>query len=96
MSTFQGGSSSSADVPVDSSVATSVSGIQPATAGTICNESKAQHFENLTNLVSTSNACPGLLGRESVQGLVKTCFEMCAGRKSTRQPLSTNVKCSLT
>ena len=93
----QGGSSSSSDVLVYSSVATSVSvedmvqtsvpistsvGIQPANSGTVgslCfDEGKANDFEKLTNLVLTSTAFPGIPSRESVQGLAKTCLEMCA------------------
>ena len=35
-------------------------------------------FEKLTNLVWTSNAFPGIPSRESVEGLVETCLEMCA------------------
>ena len=35
-------------------------------------------FEKLTNLVLTSNAFPGIPSRESVEGLVKTCLDMCA------------------
>ena len=57
-------------------------GIQPASAGTVgslCfNESKARDFETLTDLVLTSNAFPGQPSRESVQGPVRTCMEMCA------------------
>ena len=47
------------------------------TIGTLCtHESKAKDSEKFTNLVFTSNAFPGTPGRESVQGLVKTCLEM--------------------
>ena len=55
-------------------------GIQRASAGTVgslCfNESKVRDFEKSTNLALTSNAFPGRLSRESVQGLVKTCLDM--------------------
>ena len=57
-------------------------GTQPASAGmigTLCFiESKAKVFQQFTNLVLTSHAFPGVPSRESVQGLVKTCLEMCA------------------
>ena len=57
-------------------------GMKPGSAGTVgtvCfNESKARGFEKLTNLVLTSNAFPARPSRESVQGLVKSCLEMCA------------------
>ena len=80
-------SSGAASMSVEDMVQTSVRistniGIQPASSGTVgslCfNESKARHFEKLTDLVLTSNAFPGSLTRESVQGLVRTCLEMCA------------------
>ena len=87
---IQGGSISSADVPVNSSVCTSVSvddmvqtsvGTQPASSGTVgslCfNESKAKDLEKLTNLVLTSSAFSGIRSRESVQSPVKTCQETC-------------------
>ena len=89
---IQGGSSSSADVPIDSSAATSESvedtvqtsdpsstrvGIQPGSSGTVgslrFNENKARDFEKSTNLVFLRKT-----SKESVQGLVKTCLEMCA------------------
>ena len=83
---IQGGSISSADVPVNSSVCTSVSvddmvqtsvGTQPASSGTVgslCfNESNAKDLEKLTNLVLTSSAFSGIRSRESVQSPVKTC-----------------------
>ena len=86
---IQGGSSSSTNVPVNSSMAASVSvkdmvqtnvGIKPASSGTVAslcfNESKAQDTEKLTDLVLTSMAFPGRRSRESVQGLVKTSLEM--------------------
>ena len=68
---------------VQTSVLNSTSvGIQPASSGTVgslCfNESKARDFDKLTNLALTSDAFPGRPSRESVQGLVKTCLEMCA------------------
>ena len=73
----------SVSVEVQTSVLISTNfGIQPASCGTVgslCfNESKARDFEKLTDLVLTWNACPARPSRESVQGLVKTCLEMCA------------------
>ena len=57
-------------------------GFQLANSGTVgsaCfDESKARDFESLAGLVLTSNAFPGTSSRESVQGLVRTCLEMCA------------------
>ena len=79
-----GGSSSSADAVVFPSTSVSMSsvGIQPSSSGTVgslcCNESKAKDFETLIDLVLTSNEFSGKPSRESVQGLVKTCREMCA------------------
>ena len=68
-------------VQTSAPVSTSV-GIQPTSSGTVgslCfNESKARDFEKLTHLVLTSNAFPGRPSRESVQGLVKNCLELCA------------------
>ena len=56
-------------------------GVQPSNSGTVgslCfNESYAPDFEKLTDLVLMSNAFPGRPSRESVQGLAKTCWEMC-------------------
>ena len=47
--------------------------------GSLCfNESKGRDYEKLMDLVWTSKAFPGKPTRESVQGLVKTCLEMCA------------------
>ena len=80
------------DVPISTRV-----GIQPASTGTVgslCfNESKARDFENLTNLVLTSNAFPGRPSRESMEGLVKTLLDMCS--RSDRSLPATNVQCSL-
>ena len=83
--TIQGGASSSADVPVDASVAASVrvedmvqtdvptsGGTQPARV------QLAKDYEKLSDHVLTSNAFSGILSRESVQGVVQTCLEMCA------------------
>ena len=65
------------------------------TVGSLCfNASKAEDSEKLTNLVLTSNAFPGRPSRESVQGFVKSCLEVCAV-DLTRQFSSTNVQCSL-
>ena len=60
-------------------------------------ESKARDFEKLTGRVLTSIAFLGKPSRKSVQGLVKTCFEMYAVdlTESTRQLSSTDVLCSL-
>ena len=98
-----------ADVPVDSSVATSVSGgdmvqssdpisasvgIRPASSGAVgslcLNECKAGYFEKLT-LVWTSNASPGIPGRESVQGFAKTCLGNVCSR-SDRNPLASSLQ----
>ena len=95
---IEGGSSSSTDVPVDSSMAVSMSvedmvqtnvpvpsyaEIQLSSSnavGSLCfNESKAR-----------DSAFPGKPSRESVQGLKRTCLEMCA-----RQLSSTTMPCSL-
>ena len=54
---------------------------QPSNSGTgtsLCfNLSKAGYYEKLTDFVLTPNAFPGKPCRESVQGLVRTCLEMC-------------------
>ena len=71
---------------VEDTVQTSVpflsdAGIQPSNSGTgtsLCfNLSKAGYYEKLTDFVLTPNAFPGKPCRESVQGLVRTCLEMC-------------------
>ena len=41
-------------------------------------EARPDIFEKLTDLVLAPNALPGRPSRASVEGLVKTCLEMCA------------------
>ena len=62
--------------PISTSVET-----QPTSAGTVgslgFNESKTKDFEKLTNLACVDVECSSVPNRESVQGLVTTCLEMC-------------------
>ena len=78
---IQRGSSSSTNVLVNSSVTPSMSVgdmVQLWCSWIALHESMATDFEKFPDLVLTSTAFPGRPSRESKQGLVKTCLEMCA------------------